>query len=172
MEVSSHLANDHQENHPCGPKDAPLDLLGGTPMDEPMMKAKQLATPSPTGETPAPMLTIELPVPTAGAQHFSSAPRLDTKTETECDDPGPEVVEDQPAQCDPQLDIEVDMNERVTACDKAKKIDVDKLENVEPKKGFYILNLTPHSHHKEAEAKAVAESQLQQAMHDEPELPP
>jgi len=58
MEVSSHLANDHQENHPCGPKDAPLDLLGGTPMGEPMMKPKQLATPS--GKTSGQVLHLKM----------------------------------------------------------------------------------------------------------------
>jgi len=84
------------------------------------------------------MLTIELPVPTAGGPDKAVIPDgtlRDTKTEPECDE---QVMEDQPPPADQPLPddqplaIEADLQERETRTDVARKINVDKM-NQAPK---------------------------------------
>jgi len=73
------------------------------------------------------MLTIELPVPTAGGPDKAVIPDgtlRDTKTEPECDE---QVMEDQPLPDDQPLAIEADLQERETRTDVARKINVDKM---------------------------------------------
>jgi len=73
------------------------------------------------------MLTIELPVPTAGGPDKAVIPDgtlRDTRTEPECDE---QVMEDQPPPADQPLAIEADLQERETRTDVARKINVDKM---------------------------------------------
>jgi len=44
MDVVNQVANNHQENHGCGPLDGGLDLPGGTPLPPPP-EPKQVLTP-------------------------------------------------------------------------------------------------------------------------------